>query len=492
MEVRLDNQLALFRPGDWVTGEVVLKVSEPFEIKDIVVLLLGETESCNFQHDDNRRRMSGSTRFRLFELSHRVFPKTHNSTHNSDRYELDKGIHKFRFDLAFPATQVEARCVMQFDWNRLYLQTQLWRNTAELAPGSLTSTDLPPSFNTIFGMDSYAAVKYTVVASVGRPGKTAVGNVKKIELRFSPTLHSAVCSVQHLTEHGLFLPDWSRGGTLLQLQYDQSKRQDRSFFDKMFSSGSFTLPLDAVVEFKNSNMSRYAQGSTSRVLHQEDILSDVLRVKLVSPFSYKALKEALFGRYVIKLGQEAAVPRLVIRQVKITIIQHLRYSGYLEKEATHRIPLAKHTQYRKVDFSRFQRENYPGYEIFREIPKEHSFLAAPQTAYLYELPAEWLEYGLFTDEQSFVAPNIQCDYLLEFSIKVFSSAEQGKHYDVVCEAPILLVPPRHTDHEGGGPPAPSHGGPVRVAPSEAEPVRVAPLADAEEAPPSYQEVMQSS
>lgn len=162
----MDNQLALFRPGDWVTGEVVLKVSEPFEIKDIVVLLLGETESCNFKHDDNRRRMSGSTRFRLFELSHRVFPKTS----NADRYELDKGIHKFRFDLAFPATQVEARCLMQFEWNRLYLQTQLWRNTAELAPGSLTSTDLPPSFNTIFGMDSYAAVKYTVRGSVGRPG----------------------------------------------------------------------------------------------------------------------------------------------------------------------------------------------------------------------------------------------------------------------------------------------------------------------------------
>lgn len=393
--------------------------------------------------------------------------------------------YTYRFGLAFPAGAVEATTKSLIDPRNAYLP--YGRPRFSPRNGGPLKVDLPPSFETVYSHYDYAVIRYNIGVHISREGSLNQDISEQKILKFSPSPKTTACSADPLMRNGSLISNFSRGGASLEiLSKHASKIERRSFFDKMFSSNSFKWPLEAVVEFKQSNLVQYPYGATSRVLHQSDNLADILSIRLYTPFSEGVLKPLFTGNHVPYW--QNVVGALVVKKLVVTLERMITYQGTNEKHRFGKIDVGSSSPRHRIKLSEFDRvEQHVNPELFDLVSPESRHLVNFGVAYMAKLPDKFLQFRLHTEQRSFVAPNILCDMALKFELLVTSTLDPTKTVKLRCEAPILLVAPR--DELGGSSREeniPSLIGADIYEPS-LPPESVNHLNDA---PPSYNQVLQ--
>lgn len=455
-KIVLDQPKKCFGPGDRVTGNVDLEIAKSMTIKEIVVLIRGVAESANYQYVSQwnpmtrrheRRKISKTIRYDLFSYAVKVFPPPNLQQFGmAEEYTMAEGHYNYPFELKFPDGPVEARTTSHADVSNSYMDASYMllpsMGQTRLNSSGVTTLALPPAFDLYKDYDDHATVRYTVEAFADRKGfmKSDLGCVER--LRFSPPLDSVMCSFSQLLGMDGFIPNFDGTSSKLSFLIDKSKRREgKSFFKKMFASRSLKVPFEAVLEFKESNAAQYPQGQTSRVLHQGDILADVVRIKLITPFSRDALQLILLHEEG-KKSEPVALSRLIFKEISLSFTQIINYQGIEEMQSRRDVQVEKRGYKNEFEFSDFEEVPHWSLGLLKHVKQEHSQFVESGKAYMFEVPPEMLSIPLKTDAQSFTAPNIRCDIRLKVNIVLTTTDPTPEVCRLICDTPILLLPPR--------------------------------------------------
>ncbi|KAM3122050.1 hypothetical protein CJJ07_005068 [Candidozyma auris] len=507
-KIALNHPNRQFRPGEAVTGNVVLKVEKSMTVKEIYVELSGELESCNYKymHQYNyttkrheSRRISNTIKYDLFRYGVKVFPPPNIQQFGSaGDYTLAEGSYTYPFELEFPEGPVEARTYSQFEVGNSYMSTPLMFIPPQLASGSSGSTlmSLPPSFSMYTDDDNHAYVNYVVEATVDRKGflKSDFGCRKA--LNFAPHLEQVMFSLGPLMDRNSFMNNFGMGNSTLRIEISKNKRREgKSFFKKVFSSRHLKVPFELVVEFKQSNAVQYPRGQTCRVLHQNDNLADVVNLRLYTPFSKDALQQILIGE-VTKKGESAnSLCNVVIKELAVSLAQDIRYQGVEEQRCRRDVRVGTKSYKHEFDFSDFEQVEYWGASLYQNVKQEHASFAESGKAYMLEIPPEMLSMPLNSVVQSFTAPNISCDVYLKLSMVLATTEETQNRTRIFLDTPIAFLPSRNANYTSMTVEPPAGPPPNTSSVPPSQPAGLAPAYDKDlcsDTLPSYTDVKQAS
>lgn len=463
-QIQLENPNRQFHPGDTVRGNVALEVHKSMTVRDITVLLSGQCKSANYKYVTQynaftkryeQRKVSNSIGFNLFGFSTKVFPPPNLQQHGlAEEYTLAEGKYNYPFELAFPNGTVEAKAMSHFDVSSSYLGNSFLygpnmplRGTQNMGP---VTVSLPPSFNMTQASDDYAIVEYNVDARVDRKGWFKSDVFDRQQLRFSPRLDSVMFSFGPLmssqgvsTNNSSFIANSSTGNARLKFDIEKSKRSEgRSFLRRVFTSRSVKIPLELMVEFKQSNTVAYPQGTTGRVLHQGDNLADTVSLKLFTAFSSEALQRMLIGGDGKKSVPSAPLSNLKVKKIAVSLVHLVYYQGIEPKVQARENLVGKQTFQNEFEISDFEEVEYWSPDLVRKVKQDYSAYFETGKAFMLEIPPEMTSFILHSDFQSFAAPNILVDYQLRINMSVSTTGESPNLAELVCTAPIVFLPNR--------------------------------------------------
>lgn len=463
-QINLDKKDGTFQPGEHVTGHVSLTVTKSTAIKEILVSLIGECKSSNYKYvreynNFNRRyehrRISSSIEYNLFNYCVKVFPPPNLQVVGlAGEYTLVEGNYTYPFDLAFPVGPVEAQSSSRFGAGSLYLGSAFMFSPNLPFKGSFNTgpvtVALPPSFRMNKDTDDYAVVSYTIDARVERKGFFKSDLLVIRELKFSPRLELSMFSFGPVlrqggvTSNNGFIDDTNTGNSRLKFDIEKSKRHEgRGFFRRVFASRSVKVPFEAVLEFKKSNAVAYPQGETARVVHKGDTFADIASVRLITAFSADALQRMLIGGDSKKDSPPVSLSNLKIKALLLGFQHTVYYQGIESRQAIRSEAMDTKRFDNEFSLADFEEIEYYSSELVLKVKQDYAGFIQSGKAYVLEIPREMLNFVVRTNFQSFSAPNILVDFSLSVRIRLSTTGENPRTAEVVCQAPIILLPPRN-------------------------------------------------
>lgn len=462
-KIQLDKKDGTFQPGEHVTGHVALTVTKSTSVKEIVVTLVGECKSANYKYVREynnftrryeQRRISSSIEYSLFNYRAKVFPPPNLQVVGlAGEYTLVEGNYTYPFDLAFPSGPVQAQTSSRFGAGSLYLGSAFMFSPNLPFKGSFNTgpvtVALPPSFRMMKDNDDYAIVSYRLDATVERKGFFKSDLVVIRELKFSPRLELSMFSFGPLLQQGDspnsgFIEDTNTGVSRLKFDIEKSKRHEgRGFLRRVFASRSVKVPFEALVEFQKSNAVAYPQGQTARVLHKGDNFADIASVRLITAFSADALQRMLIGGDSKKDAPPVSLSDIKINAILLGFQHSVYYQGIEARQATRGEAIDTKNFNNEFLLSDFEEIEYYSSELVQKVKQDYAGFIQTGKAYVLEIPPEMLNFVVRSNFQSFSAPNILVDFSLTVRIKISTSGENPRSTNVLCQAPIILLPPRN-------------------------------------------------
>lgn len=486
LKVKVEHPLAPYLPGSTVKGQVELTLTESMPVKEITVLLKGETESCNvrktteYNHTNNRyqtRKVMKVIQCTLFERGIILHPANAQESAKTENHFLPMGTHTFPFELSFPEGKVEAKYAHKQDSSLrdvAALVLPLRINPSVTSQTGLLFTDLPPSFLVYFGSHDYANVNYILKAKVKRVGVVNPSFSDSVSLSFSPNEESITES--HSVNYALISSTFKDGTGLLKLlPYRSRARPRRSLLDRMFDISGIKVPFGAEFELKQPHTLHPNGG---HFLCQGDNLALFVALKLLTPFSVQSLRRLLVG-YSSQNELDAVLPLIVLKRMSVALVKVVRYQGAEEKTDHREFELYArpcNTIFNLSDLRAVENPRNP--TLYKHVRSEHSLLVSKGKAYEFEVPPALLHYEILFDGQSFKSPAVLCEIYLKAKL-VLSSTEQNSKEEVVSGVtPICLLPDFRENPVPFTPPSALRTGTYGDVPPEAL--------------PTYEEVMQNS